>query len=110
LLAGFIVLGGVPTAAIAIVQGVGVAMVASGRAEIVHGVATRLWKKLFPWVPLGAFYLIDGKAVFESPLLAASFLTLMPSAALAPSGMPRVIPAFHPPKDVPRIFLAGPAR
>jgi aquaporin Z len=104
-LAGFIALGSVLTATIATVLVVGVAMIASGFTEIVYGVAMRSWKKFFLWVLLGVLYVIGGFAVFENPLLAASFLTLVLGAGLVASGLLRIVLAFHLPKDASWIFV-----
>ena len=81
-LAGIIALGSVLTATIASVLFVGVAMIACGFIEIVYGIAMRSWKNFFLWVLLGVLYVIGGFAVFENPLLAAGFLTLMLGAGL----------------------------
>jgi aquaporin Z len=50
-------------------------------------------------------YVIGGVAVFENPLLAASFLTLLPGAVLVASEMPCIVLTFHLPKDVSWIFV-----
>jgi aquaporin Z len=105
MLAGIIALGSVLTATIASVLVVGVAMVASGFIEIVYGVSMRPWKKFFLWVLLGVFYVIGGFAVFQNPLLAAGFLTLVLGVGLVASGLLRIVLAFHLPKDASWILV-----
>jgi uncharacterized membrane protein HdeD (DUF308 family) len=104
-LAGIIALGSVLTATIASVLFVGVAMIACGFIEIVYGIAMRSWKNFFLWVLLGVLYVIGGFAVFENPLLAAGFLTLMLGAGLIAAGLLRIFLAFHLPKDASWIFV-----
>jgi uncharacterized membrane protein HdeD (DUF308 family) len=104
-LAGFIALGSVLLATIASVIVVGVSMIFSGIAEIIYGVALRSWKKFFLWVLLGLLYVIGGVAVFQNPLLAAGFLTLLLGAGLFASGLVRIFLAFNLPKDSPWIFV-----
>jgi aquaporin Z len=100
-LAGFVALGSVVTATVVSVLVVGVAMIISGFGEIFYAFAMRSWKKFFLWILLGILYVIAGFSVFENPLLAASFLTLILGAGLFASGLVRTFLAFQLPKDSP---------
>jgi aquaporin Z len=105
ILAGIIALGSVMTATIASVLVVGAAMVASGLVEIIFGAAMRAWKKFFLWVLLGVLYVIGGCAVFQNPLLAAGFLTLVLGVGLIASGLLRIVLAFQLPKNASWIWV-----
>jgi len=104
-LAGFIALGSVVSATIVSVLFVGVAMIASGFVEIVYGVAMRSWKQFFLFVLLGVLYVVAGCAVFENPLLAAGFLTLVLGGGLVVAGTLRIFLAFQLPRNASRILV-----
>lgn len=82
LLAGLIALGSVVTATVASVALVGIMMLISGVAEIIHAFSLRSWGKMVLWVLLGALYVVAGIATFRNPLLAAAVLTLTLGLAL----------------------------
>jgi len=103
--AGLVALGSVLTATIASVLVVGAAMIVSGVAEIIHGLAMRRWKKFLYWVTLGILYLVAGVVVFEQPLIAASVFTLALGAFLFATGLVRMILAFNLPKSAPWVLV-----
>jgi aquaporin Z len=104
-LAGFVALGSVLLATFSTVLVVGVAMIVSGAGEIIHGFAMRSWKKFFFWIVIGALYIVAGFCVFQNPLLAAGFLTLLVGAGLAASGIIRSVLAFQLPVSAPRVLV-----
>lgn len=105
-LAGFVALGSVVLATVSSVLVVGIAMIVGGVSEIIHGFAMRSWKKFFLWIVIGLLYVIAGYSVFQNPLLAAGFLTLLLGAGLVASGLVRFFLAFQLPENAPR-FLVG---
>lgn len=104
-LAGFVALGSVLLATLSSVLVVGIAMIVSGVGEIVHGFAMRSWKKFFFWIVIGLLYVVAGFCVFQNPLLAAGFLTLLLGAGLVASGLVRSVLAFQLPVSAPRVFV-----
>ena len=104
-LAGFVAIGSVLLATISTVFVVGIAMIVSGVSEIIHGFAERSWKKFFFWILIGILYVIAGYCVFQNPLLAAGFLTLLLGAGLVASGFVRSILAFQLPVSSPRVLV-----
>jgi aquaporin Z len=104
-IAGFVALGSVFLATLSTVIVVGIAMIVSGVGEIIHGFAMRSWKKFFFWILIGLLYVIGGFCVFQNPLLAAGFLTLLLGALLVASGIIRSILAFQLPVDAPRVLV-----
>jgi uncharacterized membrane protein HdeD (DUF308 family) len=104
-LAGFVALGSVFLATISTMFVIGIAMIVSGVAEIIHGFALRSWKKFFFWILLGALYVFTGFCVLQNPLLAATFLTILLGAGLVASGLVRSVLAFQLPVNSPRVLI-----
>jgi len=104
-LAGFVALGSVLLTTISTILVVGIAMIVCGVGEIVEGFAMRSWKKFFLWIVIGLLYIAAGFSVFENPMLAAGFFTLLLGASLVASGLFRSILAFQLPLNTPRVFV-----
>jgi uncharacterized membrane protein HdeD (DUF308 family) len=92
---GMVALGSVVAATVVSVWTVGVMMIVGGIAEIIHGMAVKTWGKAFMWVVLGALYVLAGIFTFMNPLWASAILTLFLGAALAASGIVRIVMAFQ---------------
>ncbi len=93
-IAGFIALGSVVSATVVSVYVVGIMMLVAGVGEVIGAFQVKTWGKFFLWVILGVLYIIAGFSVFENPLLAAAFLTLLLGASLVASGIMRIYLAF----------------
>ncbi len=104
-LAGFVALGSVLLATISTVLVVGIAMMAGGVVEIIHGFAMRQWKKFFFWIVIGLLYIVAGACVFRNPVLAAGFLTLLIGSGILASGLVRSVLAFQLPVNTPRVLV-----
>jgi uncharacterized membrane protein HdeD (DUF308 family) len=104
-LAGGFAVSSVLFSTIASVIAVGIAMILSGFAEVLHGFKMRTWGHFFWMLALGGFYIFSGAMVMRNPLLAASFLTLLLGASLIASGIIRTFIGIQIPTAGPKIFL-----
>jgi uncharacterized membrane protein HdeD (DUF308 family) len=95
LVCGFIALGSMVTATVASVYVVGIMMMISGAAEIVHAFAIKTWGRFILWVLLGLLYGLAGVFTVMNPFLAAGVLTLLLGAGLVAAGIMRIILAFQ---------------
>ena len=94
LIAGVIALGSVVFATVVTVFVVGVMMLISGIAEVINAFQVKSWGKFLLWVLLGLLYIAAGFLTFETPLLAAAFLTLFLGFFLIASGVMRIVLGF----------------
>jgi len=101
IVAGFVALGSVIAATVASVLVVGVMMIVSGIAEIVHAFGVKTWGRFALWLALGLLYVLAGLTVFANPVLAAGVLTLILGAALVASGLLRIFLAFQMKEGTP---------
>jgi len=104
-LAGFVALGSVLLTTISTILVVGIAMMVCGVGEIIEGFAMRCWKKFFLWIVIGLLYIAAGFSVFQNPILAAGFFTLLLGVSLVASGIFRSILAFQLPLNTPRVLV-----
>ncbi|MEG3145856.1 HdeD family acid-resistance protein [Sphingomonas sp. RT2P30] len=74
-------------ATVATIYYVGALMLFGGVLQIFHAAAARNWGV---WLFGGILYLLAGLAVFNDPLFAAAFLTLLLAVSLGLSGMARL--------------------
>jgi uncharacterized membrane protein HdeD (DUF308 family) len=74
-------------ATVATIYYVGALMLFGGMLQIFHAAGTRKWGV---WLLGGILYLLAGLAVFNDPLFAAAFLTLLLAMSLGLSGMARL--------------------
>lgn len=95
LVCGIIALGSMVAATVASVFVVGIMMIISGAAEIVHAFAIKTWGRFILWVILGLLYALAGVFTVMNPLLAAGVLTLLLGAGLVAAGIMRIILAFQ---------------
>ncbi|WP_309083408.1 HdeD family acid-resistance protein [Chelativorans sp.] len=95
LIGGVIALTSVVAATVASIFVVGVMMVLSGVAEIVHGFQMRSWGRFFLWIVIGALYVAAGVIAFADPLLASAVFTLMLGIGLIAAGIFRGILAVR---------------
>jgi uncharacterized membrane protein HdeD (DUF308 family) len=102
---GVIALGSIVAATAASVFVVGIMMVIAGAVEVVNAFQIKTWGKFLFWVALGVLYIIAGFVAFENPLLTAAVLTLLLGAALAASGIVRIILAFSMQEGTPWIWV-----
>jgi len=54
---------------------------------------------------IGLLYIVAGFSVFENPMLAAKFFTLLLGIGLAAAGIIRAVLTFHLPVDTPRVLV-----
>ncbi len=94
LLAGILALASVVFATKVTVFVVGIMMLIAGAAEVVNAFQIKTWGKFLLWLAVGVLYIVAGFAVFENPLLAATFLTLLLAFCLIASGIMRIFLGF----------------
>ncbi|WP_454689887.1 HdeD family acid-resistance protein [Achromobacter aloeverae] len=109
LVTGFIALGSVVMATVASVYMVGIMMLISGVAEVIHAFQIKSWSKCLLWALLGVLYIVAGFVTFQNPLLAATLFTLVLGAVLVVSGIMRIVLAVNMQSAAPRgwIILSG---
>jgi uncharacterized membrane protein HdeD (DUF308 family) len=95
MIAGVIALGSVVMATVSAVWIVGIMMIMAGVAEIIAAFRVKEWGKAIVWGLVGALYVAAGVIAFESPLLAATVLTLLLGIALMVGGIVRMFLAWH---------------
>jgi len=93
-IAGLIALSSVVFATRVTVFVVGIMMLISGIAEAVNAFQFKSWSKFLLWLLVGLLFIAAGLVTFQNPRLAAAVLTLLLGAALAVSGVMRVILAL----------------
>jgi len=77
----------------------GVLMFAGGILQLVHAFSVRRWQRVALWTASGLLYLLAAIIVLYEPFFAASMLTLLLAAALAASGVMRIVHALaHRPR------------
>lgn len=103
---GLIALGSQVMATVASVQVVGIMMILSGIAEVVHGFGLKSWGRSILWVILGVLYAMAGVFAIANPLLAAGVLTLLLGAGLVASGIVRIVLAFQMTGGTPWVWVA----
>jgi uncharacterized membrane protein HdeD (DUF308 family) len=102
--AGLAILGVIASAnlivaAIAASYAVGVLMFAGGILQLVHALSVRRRQRVALWTASGLLYLLAASIVLYEPLFAAGMLTLLLAAALAASGVMRIVHALaHRPR------------
>lgn len=106
ILCGLAALGNMLLATFAVVVFAGAMMIVSGVIEIVHGFQMKTWGKFFLEVLVGVLYVVAGVFTLLAPPAAAAVLTLIAGAALAASGIVRIILAFQMQSGTPWIWVA----
>jgi uncharacterized membrane protein HdeD (DUF308 family) len=93
-IAGLIALSSVVFATRVTVFVVGIMMLISGIAEAINAFQFKSWGKFLLWLFVGLLFIAAGLVTFQNPQLAAAVLTLLLGAALAVSGVMRIILAL----------------
>jgi uncharacterized membrane protein HdeD (DUF308 family) len=105
--AGVIALGSVVMATVVSVWLVGIMMLIAGVAEVINAFQIKTWGRFLFWLALGILYIIAGFVVFENPLLAAAWLTLILGAALVACGIMRIFLAFNMKQGSPWMWVVA---
>lgn len=92
---GGVALGSLAAAGVAGMIALGLALIAAGVLEILHGLGQMRSGRAAFWWGLGLLYLLCGGLVLRNPAFAAGALTLLLGAGLAASGVLRITLALQ---------------
>ncbi|MHB2166031.1 HdeD family acid-resistance protein [Alsobacter sp. R-9] len=105
-LCGLAALGNMMLATFTVVIFAGVMMIVSGIIEVIHGFQIKSWGKFILEVLIGLLYIVAGIFTVTATPAAAVVMTLVIGAALAASGIMRIILAFQMQTGTPWIWVA----
>ena len=87
---------------LAVVLLIGIALIISGVAHIIHAIPTRNWKGVFFGILSGIIFLIAGIILIDKPGEALEFFTLVFAMLIFMEGIFEIFTFFQLPSDAPR--------